>query len=120
MKEALRRWPAAARARLLRLNVIARMDHRDGLARLADDPEWRRALEASRSGPRVLIATNTGGHFPIDTIDRLLGAALTLRGASVTHVLCDAALPACQMCEFNLTPDVDAFAKNGPDKLLCG
>jgi hypothetical protein len=120
MREALRRWPAAARARLLRLNVIARMDQRDGLARLAIDPEWRRALDASRSGPRVLLATNTGGHFAIETIDRVLGAALTLRGAAVTHVLCDAALPACQMCEFNLTPDVGALARNGPDPLLCG
>jgi len=120
MREALRRWPAAARARLLRLNVIARLDQRDGLARLADDPDWRRALEASRSGKRLLIATNTGGHFAIETVDRMLGAALTLRGAAVTHVLCDAALPACQMCEFNLTPDVEALARNGPDKLLCG
>ena len=120
MRETLRRWPAAARARLLRLNVIARMDQRDGLARLADDPEWRRVLEASRAGRRVLIATNTGGHFAIETIDRMLGAALTLRGAAVTHVLCDAALPACQMCEFNLTPDVGALARSGPDPLLCG
>lgn len=120
MREALRRWPAAARARLLRLNVIARMDAADGLSRLPDDPAWRRGVETARSGPRVLIATNTGGHFAIETIDRLLGAALTLRGAAVTHVLCDAALPACQMCELNLTPDVAAFAANGPDGLLCG
>jgi hypothetical protein len=120
MKDTLRRWPAAARARLLRLNVIARMEQRDGLARLADDPEWRRALKDARGGARVLIATNTGGHFAIETIDRLLGAALTMRGAAVTHVLCDAVLPACQMCEFNLTPDVGAFARNGPDPLLCG
>ena len=120
MRETLRRWPAAARARLLRLNVVARMEQRVGLARLADDAEWRRALDAARSGPRVLIATNTGGHFAIETIDRMLGAALTLRGAAVTHVLCDAALPACQMCEFNLTPDVAALARSGPDPLLCG
>jgi len=120
MRERLRRWPAAARARLLRLNVIARAPQRDGLARLAEDPQWRGALAASRSGPRVLIATNTGGHFAIETIDRMLGAALTLRGAAVTHVLCDAALPACQMCEFNLTPDIAALTRNGPDKLLCG
>jgi len=120
MRDALRRWPAAARARLLRLNVISRLEQRDGLGRLADDPEWRRALEASRSGPRVLIATNTGGHFAIETIDRLLGAALTMRGAAVTHVLCDAALPACQMCEYSLTPDIDGFARKRPDPLLCG
>jgi hypothetical protein len=120
MRETLRRWPAAARARLLRLNVVARIEQRDGLSRLAEDPAWRRSLEASRSGPRVMIATNTGGHFAIDTIDRLLGAALTMRGAAVTHVLCDAALPACQMCEFSLTPDVAALARSGPDKLLCG
>jgi hypothetical protein len=90
------------------------------LGGLADDPEWRRALAAAQSGKRVLIATNTGGHFAIDVIDRMLAAALTVRGAAVTHVLCDAALPACQMCEFNLMPDVAAFAAKGPDKLLCG
>ncbi|HYD73442.1 MAG TPA: capsular biosynthesis protein, partial [Candidatus Binatia bacterium] len=120
MRDKLRRWPAAARVRLLRLNVIARMDARDGLSRLAEDPAWRATLEAAQSGPRVLIATNTGGHFAIEAIDRLLGAALTVRGAAVTRVLCDAALPACQMCEFNLTPDVGALARNGPDPLLCG
>ncbi|ANP46811.1 hypothetical protein [Candidatus Viadribacter manganicus] len=120
MKSWLRRWPAAARLRLLRLNGIARADAGDGLSALAHDPAWRAALEAAKGGARVMIATNTGGHFAIETIDRLLGVALTVRGAAVTHVLCDAALPACQMCEFNLTADVAGFAEKGPDRLLCG
>ncbi|MEZ6023907.1 MAG: hypothetical protein R3C16_10960 [Hyphomonadaceae bacterium] len=102
----------------MRLNLVAR--NAPPLGGLADDPEWRRALEAARTGKRVLIATNTGGHFAIDAIDRMLGAALTVRGAAVTHVLCDAALPACQMCEFNLTSDLARFAAKGPDPLLCG
>jgi len=117
MRDWLRRWPAAARARLIRLNFVAR--RAPSFATLADDPEWRRALLAARSGKRILIATNTGGHFAVDTIDRMLGAALTMRGAAVTHVLCDAALPACLMCEFNLTTNVAAFARSGPDRLLC-
>lgn len=118
MRDWLRRWPAAARARLLRLNLVARTA--PPLGGLADDPAWKQALASARNGPRVLIATNTGGHFAIDAVDRMLGAALTVRGAAVTHVLCDGALPACQMCEFNLTPDAAAFAAKGPDKLLCG
>ncbi len=119
MRQTLRQWPAAARLRLARLNIVARTTGDAGFAALAADPEWREALGRAKPGPRVLIATNSGGHFAVAAIDRMLGAALTLRGAAVTHVLCDKTLPACQMCEYNLTPDVSGFALRGPDPLLC-
>jgi hypothetical protein len=75
---------------------------------------------SAANGKGVLIATNTGGHFALAAIDRMLAVALTLRGAAVTSVLCDAVLPACQMCEFTLTPSMRDLATKGPDKLLCG
>ena len=120
-RAAVRRSRALTRARLLRFNWLARTGaHQDFSAFLRPEAEWRAALEAARDGERVLIATNTGGHFALTGIDRLLAAALTLRGAAVTSVLCDETLPACQMCEYALTPDVGAFARKGPDGLLCG
>src|SRR5262249_724825 len=113
-------WPLAARARLLRLNVVARTGGHQSFAHVAADPTWAAALEEARNGKRALIATNTGGHFALAAIDCLLAMALTLRGARVSNVLCDAALPACQMCEFNLMPDITDRGRNQPDALLCG
>jgi hypothetical protein len=120
MRDTLRQWPAAAQLRLARLNLLARTHVDAGFAALAADPAWRDALRRPRARQRVLIATNSGGHFAIAAIDRMLGAALTLRGAAATHVLCDKTLPACQMCEYNLTPDLAGFARHGPAALLCG
>jgi len=119
LRAALRRWPLASRARLLRLNFVARGGGHQDFREFIDQSEWRAALRAA-NGKRVLIATNTGGHFALSAIDRMLAVALTLRGAAVTSVLCDAALPACQMCEFTLTPSLQALAEKGPDPLLCG
>lgn len=121
LRSALRRAPLFASARLWRLNYIARHGgHQDltGLVR-PDSERWRDALAASKAGPRVLIATNSGGHFGLAAVDRLLAIALTLRGALATTVLCDGVLSACLMCEHNIQPDVARFAKRGPAKLLC-
>lgn len=119
LRAALRRWPLASRARLLRLNLISRTGAHQDFAEFIDQAEWRAALSAA-DGKRVLIATNTGGHFALAAIDRMLAVALTLRGAAVTSVLCDAALPACQMCEFTLTLSMRDLATKRPDPLLCG
>jgi hypothetical protein len=107
--------------RLARLNVLARSGlHQDFRAFVRPhEPTWQAALAAASDGPRVLIATNIGGHFGLSQIDRMLAVALTLRGARVSTVLCDAALPACQMCEINLVPKVGRFARRGPPRQLC-
>ena len=120
LRAQIRAMPSLTWARLLRLNLLARTGlHQDfaGFVRPREAP-WRAALAAARA-PRVLIATNTGGHFALAAVDRLLAVALTLRGAHVTSVLCDGVLPACMLCEFNLAPDPQAFARRGPPRLLC-
>jgi Capsule polysaccharide biosynthesis protein len=121
LRSALRQAPLFASARLWRLNYVARHGAHQDLRGLVqpDSERWRIALAASKTGPRVLIATNSGGHFGLAAIDRLLAIALTLRGASTTTVLCDGVLSACLMCEHNIQPDVARFAKHGPAKLLC-
>lgn len=118
LRAALRTSPLASQLRLWRLNAIARSGAHQHFAFAEANADWPAALERAKGGARVLIATNLGGHFPLATIDRLLGVALTLRGAAVTHALCDRALAACQMCEIGLTPGLGGDDK--PDPLLCG
>lgn len=69
---------------------------------------------------RVLIATSAGGHLPGSTLESVLAAALHARGAQVDVLLCDAALPACQMCTAQFFPDQRRFIATGPQKDLCG
>jgi hypothetical protein len=122
IRQWLRRSPAASTLRLARLNVLARSGvHQDFRSFVRPhESAWQAALAVAKDGPRVLVATNIGGHFGLSQIDRMLAVALTLRGARVSTVLCDAALPACQMCEINLVPNVGSFARRGPPGQLCG
>lgn len=62
------------------------------LEREAND--WSEA-KASASGPRVLVATSLGSYHHGTVLESTLAVALTLRGAKVDILLCDAALPAC-------------------------
>lgn len=66
---------------------------------------WEEALKNKNIGKKILFATSSGGfsHRPFLTLDSLLGAALTLRGASVDFLLCDRALPVCLKAEYELT-----------------
>jgi hypothetical protein len=83
------------------------------------EDEWATARE-SESLKRVLIATSTGLHFTANTIDSLMAVALTLRGVKVDIAFCDAALPACQVIEHTLVPNVDRIARSGPKPDFCG
>lgn len=78
-----------------------------GVARFA-----REDLKAS-GGPRILLATGEGGMKWVGVLDGLLAAALTLRGAEVHPLLCDAALPACEMLTYENTPDAGNFVRDG-------
>lgn len=69
--------------------------------------------------PRVLIATSTGAHLGASRVEQTIGAALRLRDASPSFLLCDAALPACMMCESVLISNTETFIKSGGKKLLC-
>src|SRR4030067_2109893 len=89
-------------------------------------PDWETLLKVDYSNwldvvrrttgrtERILIATGAGGHLPSMTLESLLGTALTQRNAGVDFLLCDGALPACQMCEINWYVDVLDFARQGP------
>lgn len=86
----------------------------------ADWPEWEATRERAAAGPRVLLATSTGGHLGIAALDAALAVALTLRGANVEFLLCDEVLPACQMCEAGLYPRLERFLDDGPRRDICG
>ena len=69
---------------------------------------------------RVLVATGTGGHAAVITLESLLGTALSLRDAHVDFLLCDERLPACLMCLATDTPEVSTFVEKGPQGTRCG
>ncbi len=85
-----------------------------------DGAQWSRFLGASRGGPRVLVATSTGGFSAGVTMESLLAASLTVRGAEVDVLLCDHLLPACLQCELGLYPRLSNFVRHGPSRDLCG
>lgn len=71
---------------------------------------WQRQKLASRTGPKVLIATSLGGYDSGAYLESVLSIALTLRGADVHVLLCDEALPACQMAKLSRVAPAD-FAR---------
>ena len=84
-----------------------------------DQVKWDVALAESKKGVNVLVATTDGGNLPAATLESLLAASLTLRGAHVHILLCDSALPACWECDATLYPNLDKFIKSGPSKDIC-
>jgi hypothetical protein len=95
------------------------------LRRPAESP-WKSILQQPvperldvAGGRRVLLATGVGGHPIAPVVDGLVGASLWLRGADVSFLLCDAALPACEMCQYVSFPDVGEFVRHGPQRRLC-
>lgn len=81
--------------------------------------EWDRARAAVGGGPRILIATSVGAFLPGTSVESLLAAALTLRGAEVHALLCDSALPACFDCDHVWYPNPKRFLEGGPARDLC-
>lgn len=99
-------------------------------ARVGGYPDWQKILEPdrerweaaraiARTGPKVLIATSTGGYLPGAIVEGLLAAALTLRGADVHVLLCDRQLAACQESDIHWYPRVEKFVADGPANDLC-
>jgi hypothetical protein len=82
--------------------------------------EWEHAQAATRDRQRILMATSVGAFLPGTSVESLLAAALTLRGAEVHALLCDAALPACFDCDHVWYPDPRRFLATGPSRALCG
>ena len=122
MRHAIRRFPALWRAsRLARRWYYARRDaYPEWSGPLAADRAlWESARHAATGGPRVLMATAIGSYAHAVTLESALAAALTLRGADVHAVLCDATLTACAECEASLYPNLARFAEHGPSRDLC-
>lgn len=80
---------------------------------------WNDILTQAKTGELILIPTSVGGDIHLISIESLLAAALTLRGAQVHFLLCDGILPACFWCDATFYPKQEYFAKTGPQKDLC-
>ncbi|MDZ7598131.1 MAG: hypothetical protein U5J82_07540 [Desulfobacterales bacterium] len=80
---------------------------------------WEQARRAAADGPRVLIATSTGGHGMAAPVESLLAMALTLRGANVSILLCDAFLPACSMATLGEIASLREFITSGLSNTKC-
>lgn len=119
MKEYVKRIPLARLARLANLYARSCLNLPDWQKLIKKQDRCWRAARQNAAGPRVLLAPSLGTHLPANTVDSMLAAALTLRGARVEALLCDQALPACMVCELNWWPDLDHFLANGPTKSLC-
>lgn len=122
MKRAIRRFPRVWRASLLaRRWYHARVDAYPDWSRAlnASWPEWQAARRAAAGGPKVLLATSIGAYAHAVTLESVLATALTLRGADVHALLCDADLPACAECGASLYPSPRTFATHGPARDLC-
>ena len=91
----------------------------DWEALIATNPKlWKNAKRKAANGPHVLIATAVGGLSAMSLPESLLAVALTLRGARVHTLLCDAALPAC--LRVNRTSlDETALANNQLPEIFC-
>jgi hypothetical protein len=81
---------------------------------------WVQAKAKARSGPSVLIATAVGGLSALSLVESVLAVALTLRGARVRVLLCDAALPACLRAELDNVPPAELAASRIASHLCAG
>ena len=67
---------------------------------------WKKSINRASQGDKVLIATSMGCYEHAVTVESTLAVALTLRKAKVDILLCDRAIPCCQMTKiFNVSPD---------------
>jgi hypothetical protein len=122
MKRGIRQFPRLWRAsRLARRWYNARSGAYPDWRRLIESEEelWRSAKASAQGGPRVLMATSIGSYAHAATLESVLSAALTFRGAEVHAVLCDGAMTACAECDASLYPDLTSFAQQGPSGDLC-
>ncbi len=62
---------------------------------------WKDSLAKAKEGPHILMATAIGGHPQFTVLESALNVALTLRGAKVDVLLCDAAMPGCQRAKIS-------------------
>lgn len=80
---------------------------------------WKSAREKAVNGPSVLVATTVASITHATVLESTLAAALTLRGARVSMLLCQSALPACMRVESQDLPDPNVILNEGIEKILC-
>jgi hypothetical protein len=122
MKRGIRHFP-----RLWRASRLARRWYNshagaypDWRALIASESDlWQSARAGAQGGPRVLMATSIGSYAHAATLESVLSAALTFRGAEVHVLLCDGAMTACAECDASLYPNLAHFAEHGPTGDLC-
>lgn len=122
MKRGIRHFPRLWRAsRLARRWYYAHAGaYPDWRALLsADAGFWQSARADAAGGPRVLMATSIGSYAHAATLESVLAAALTFRGAEVHALLCDGMMTACAECDASLYPDLAQFVEHGPSRDLC-
>ncbi len=89
----------------------------------SSDMHWPSELEKVREKGlgRILIATSTGAHRAGNITESAIAASLILRGYDVDVLLCDAALPACIMAEYQFVKnDMQKYFDKGPSEVgLC-
>ena len=114
MKRGIRRFPRLWRAsRLARRWYYARAGAYPDWRSLIDSEAelWQTARARAQGGPRVLMATSIGSYAHASTLESVLSAALTFRGAEVHALLCDGVMTACAECDASLYPDLRRFAQ---------
>ena len=122
MKRGIRHFPRLWRAsRLARRWYNAHAGaYPDWRALIASESDlWQSARAGAQGGPRVLMATSIGSYAHAATLESVLSAALTFRGAEVHVLLCDGSMTACAECDASLYPNLAHFAEHGPSGDLC-
>jgi hypothetical protein len=122
MKRGIRRFPRLWRAsRLARRWYYAHAGaYPDWRTLISSEAElWQSARAGAAGGPRVLMATSIGSYAHAATLESVLSAALTFRGAEVHALLCDGVMTACAECDASLYPNLGKFAQHGPSRDLC-
>jgi hypothetical protein len=74
----------------------------------------------ANSSQRILVATSFAGNLGALTMESVVAAALRVRGAQVSALLCDSVLPTCMECEHRLYPTSPAqqrLLRDGPKEL---
>ncbi len=79
------------------------------ISRLESERALWQDLRTRAAGHSVLIASSMACYNHAAVVERALAVALTARGAKVDFLLCDRALPSCQMTKIDNAP---------PDRLL--
>lgn len=75
----------------------------------------RQIIAGSTNNLRVAFMTSSGAHRAGNLLEPALALSLVRRGAKAAVLLCDRALPACNISEFgNQSSRIEAFLEGGP------